>query len=376
MRKNNSWNNILTTVLYLGIFLLTFFFGSLTSRAVSAEVLPSVAPFNPTDPAALEKNPPIEIYGVTCGRADSNQNKCCKNEGIINLDPEKIEDKGAELVSKILNPSATATSSSQLSSEDLNYLDQAIEASSMDVGVVLAKIDDILDRLVNGPTAPSQAERQLVATVVEDGYKRLVDTTENTGPAKLMARQIFTPDKCLIKTRFVKFCFRGIMEFFAGIVDSTGLTVGLKEAYTQTNFAECEYGVPSSASSDPSCTCKNPDGVAAICRRYITSSEAGRCSDCITNKGGWWTGLGCIGTDPSSFSQSMIGFGLSMGGAFSLLCIFYAAFVLQTSRGNPEKIKKAKENLRACITGLLLIIFSIFIVRLIGVDLLRIPGFN
>lgn len=349
-----------------------FVSGNFVARVVTAEVIPTGTIFDPSDPAALERNPPIEIYGVTCGRADSNQNKCCKNEGLINLDPEQIANQGVELGNKILNASASA----QLSSADLSLIDQALEASSMDSVIVLAKVDGILDQLVNGPGVPSQSDRQMVAAIVADGFEHLVDTTENTGPAKLMARQMFTPDKCLIKTRFVKFCFRGIMEFFAGIADSTGLTGGLKEAYNQTKFTECEYGVPSSTSTDPSCTCKNPDGVAAICRRYITSSEAGRCSDCILNKGGFWTGLGCIGTDPASFSQSVIGYGLSIGGTFSLLCIFYAAFVLQTSRGNPEKIKKAKENLRACITGLLLIVFSILVVRVIGVDILRIPGFN
>ena len=372
MKKNNSWFRLITICLCFGIFLLTFILGNITSRVVSAQTLPTIAPFNPSDPAALEKNPPIEIYGVTCGRADSNQNKCCKNEGLLNLDPQKIEDKGTELVDKIMNTSGSAT----FTSEDLGLIDQAIEASSMDVAVVLAKVDEIVYKLVNGP-APSTDERKLVSTIVLDGFKNLADTTENTGPARLMVRQMFTPDKCLINSRLGKgLCIRGIMEFFARLVDATPIMTGLKETYKQTKFTECENGVPTSISSDPACTCTNPDGVAAICRRYITSSEAGRCSDCILNKGGFWTGLGCIGTDPASFSQSMIGYGLSIGGSFSLLCIFYAAFVLQTSRGNPEKIKKAKENLRACITGLLLIIFSILIVRVIGVDILRVPGFN
>jgi hypothetical protein len=372
MKKNNYVNGFARIFTYFVLIASVFVLGNVVARVTNAQILPSGTTFNPSDPAALEKNPPIEIYGVTCGRADSNQNKCCKNEALINLDPQQIADQGIELGNKILNASGSA----QLSSTDLSLIDQAIEASSMDSAVVLAKVDDVLDRLVNGPSLPSQDERNLVAAIVADGFKHLVDTTENTGPAKLMARQMFTPDKCLIKTRFVKFCFRGIMEFFAGVADSTGLTGGLKEAYKQTKFTECEYGVPSGSSSDPSCTCKNPDGVAAICRRYITNSEVSRCDDCITNKGGFWTGLGCIGTDPGSFAQSLIGYGLSIGGAFSILCIFYAAFVLQTSRGNPENIKKAKENLRACITGLILIIFSVLIVRVVGVDLLRIPGFN
>ena len=58
------------------------------------------------------------------------------------------------------------------------------------------------------------------------------------------------------------------------------------------------------------------------------------------------------------------------------MCIIYSAYLIQFSRGNPERIKKAREYLTSCIMGLLLIIFSIFILRLIGVDILRIPGFG
>ena len=50
--------------------------------------------------------------------------------------------------------------------------------------------------------------------------------------------------------------------------------------------------------------------------------------------------------------------------------------MMQTSQGNPEKLKKAQEMLTSCIMGLMLIIFSVLILRLIGVDILKIPGFN
>ena len=39
-------------------------------------------------------------------------------------------------------------------------------------------------------------------------------------------------------------------------------------------------------------------------------------------------------------------------------------------------LKKAQELITSCIMGLMLIIFSIFILRLIGVDILKIPGFE
>jgi len=49
--------------------------------------------------------------------------------------------------------------------------------------------------------------------------------------------------------------------------------------------------------------------------------------------------------------------------------------MMQSSQGNPEKLKKAQEMITSCIMGLMLIIFSVFILKLIGVNILKIPGF-
>jgi len=133
-----------------------------------------------------------------------------------------------------------------------------------------------------------------------------------------------------------------------------------------------------SNASNPNCVCKQTVSIAnVLCERHLGNSpELGSCSTCAES-GGFYTGVGCINfTTTGGFAGSLITLGLGFGGGLALLCVFYAAFILQTSRGNPERIKKAKENLRACITGLLLIIFSILIVRLVGVTILRIPGFN
>lgn len=145
----------------------------------------------------------------------------------------------------------------------------------------------------------------------------------------------------------------------------------------------CTSGVPSTNSSASSCICKLKEASSRIlCDEFLTSSassksEYGSCVACANNKG-VWTGLGCMPTNKvgAFIGKTIFSFGLGLAGSLALLCILYASFILQTSRGNPERIKKAKENLRACITGLLLIIFSVFILNLIGVSVLRIPGFG
>lgn len=154
-----------------------------------------------------------------------------------------------------------------------------------------------------------------------------------------------------------------------------------KTANTTSN--PCTSGVPSMNSGASSCICKPKEASSRVlCDEYLTSSTSNRAeySSCVTcaNSKGVWTGFGCMPTNKvgAFIGKTIFSFGLGLAGSLALLCILYASFILQTSRGNPERIKKAKENLRACITGLLLIIFSVFILNLIGVSVLRIPGFG
>lgn len=93
--------------------------------------------------------------------------------------------------------------------------------------------------------------------------------------------------------------------------------------------------------------------------------------------GGVWTGIGCVKTSLKEFVQeTVLGLGIGIAGAMALICIIFASIQMQLSRGTPEKIKKAQELLTSCIMGLIVIIFSVFLLRIIGVNILRIPGFN
>lgn len=87
------------------------------------------------------------------------------------------------------------------------------------------------------------------------------------------------------------------------------------------------------------------------------------------------TAIGKINTDPVNFVKSIFAIILSLSGGVALLLIIFSGYKLMLSQGNPEKAQEAKETLTAAIVGLLFIIFSLVILQVIGVDILRIPGF-
>lgn len=153
----------------------------------------------------------------------------------------------------------------------------------------------------------------------------------------------------------------------------------------QVSIQACLNGVPSTP-GDPNnakCICiqsPTPPVITAFeetCGKMDPrTNEKDRCLNC-TGAGGVWTSLGCFNGRINEFIQEKIlGTGVGIAGGITLLCIMLAAFQMQASRGNAEKVKKAQELLTNCITGLMVIIFSVLILKIIGIDILRLPGFT
>lgn len=178
------------------------------------------------------------------------------------------------------------------------------------------------------------------------------------------------------------------MPFFVFGPDSA-LSYGRWKTAFKDQPACVTGAAPSSTPGSPSCTCTRSsipvlEALSKYCDNIKDASEQNECKDCIGKKvgnnfvagKGIYTGLGCISIKEDGLIQSILRLGVSLGGAMALFCILYGAFLFQRSAGSPESIKKAQELITSCITGLLLIIFSVFILRLIGYNILRIPGFS
>ena len=94
----------------------------------------------------------------------------------------------------------------------------------------------------------------------------------------------------------------------------------------------------------------------------------------VYENGGAWTTLGCIPTEPMDLVKWLFPYLLGFGGLAAFGLIVYSGFRLMTSSGDPQKIQGAKETITAAVTGLIFIILSLFLLRLIGVDILGLPG--
>jgi len=89
------------------------------------------------------------------------------------------------------------------------------------------------------------------------------------------------------------------------------------------------------------------------------------------------TALGCIPTkDPTQFVGWLLKFAIGIGGGIAFLLIIFGAIKILTSAGNPENVKAGQEMITSALMGLLFIIFSLFLLQLIGVKILNIPGFG
>jgi len=134
------------------------------------------------------------------------------------------------------------------------------------------------------------------------------------------------------------------------------------------------------------CTTSSVDTVPSdwnpITEGTIFSGAPGRTggggeADCTVNGSkGINTALGCISYEATGggFVKSLLTIVIGLGGGIALLLILYGVFTVTTSAGMPEKLKAGNEVITSAVAGLLFIILAIFMMNLIGIKTLALPG--
>jgi hypothetical protein len=152
-----------------------------------------------------------------------------------------------------------------------------------------------------------------------------------------------------------------------------GYKLAPKESVTYIN---CQADFFICSSSDPDCIGgqqKEEDKILDICGNKSDSSYS-KCNGCIINNGSW-TALGCIPSgSPEEFIKWLFPFVLGIAGGIATILMLIGGFLILTSTGDPKRVENGRNMLTSALMGLVLIVFSLFLLRVIGVDLLEIPG--
>jgi len=232
-------------------------------------------------------------------------------------------------------------------------------------------------------------------TFWQDGKKDLACYTNNTPIAVSASNILFkgqVPEKIIVRVKDGK--MKTENDFIAAFSLSSGsfgqtpgkvLGLGDNRILIKNNDAGgmqlCERTIPIQDKCDPEDqvegTGASEDVPIDLCERLsVSGSDAtAKCNDCLNNNG-VWTALGCISTDPQAFIKDFLSIAMGIAGGIALLLMIYGAFLVSVSAGDPKKAEEGKEIITGTIAGLLFIIFSVVLLKLIGVDILQIPGLS
>ncbi len=89
------------------------------------------------------------------------------------------------------------------------------------------------------------------------------------------------------------------------------------------------------------------------------------------------TAIGCISTSAEGsggFFEAILRVFVGIGGGLALCLMLYGVFIVTTSAGIPDKLKEGSEIITSTIAGLIFILLSVFLLNLIGINILGLPG--
>ncbi len=88
------------------------------------------------------------------------------------------------------------------------------------------------------------------------------------------------------------------------------------------------------------------------------------------------TGIGCLPVQADKLVAHLLPYIFGISGTVSFFIIIYGFILMATASGDPKALAGAQETITSAIVGLLVSIFAIFLLRLIAVGILKIPGLS
>ncbi len=88
------------------------------------------------------------------------------------------------------------------------------------------------------------------------------------------------------------------------------------------------------------------------------------------------TAFGCVPVRVDAFMAWFLPYLFGVAGGISFLLMVYGFILMTMSSGDPKAVAGAQATITSAIMGLFVSLFAIFILRLVAVGILQIPGLN
>lgn len=89
-----------------------------------------------------------------------------------------------------------------------------------------------------------------------------------------------------------------------------------------------------------------------------------------------WTIIGCLDTAPGGFVTQIYKVIISISGGAALLAFIFGGFKVLTAGGDKQRVDSGKAMVMGALMGLLIIVFSVFLLKFIGFEIIKLPGFS
>jgi len=99
----------------------------------------------------------------------------------------------------------------------------------------------------------------------------------------------------------------------------------------------------------------------------INENDTANCQACIAS-GGIYTAIGCLDPSPIGVITGLIRIGFGIMGGVALIQLIFAGIAYQA--GDEGKIQEAKKRVMGTIGGIALLVFSVLLLRVLGVNVL------
>jgi hypothetical protein len=117
----------------------------------------------------------------------------------------------------------------------------------------------------------------------------------------------------------------------------------------------------------------NPDDLVSSESTLTTISNAFFPQTC--GEGELGTALGCLPYTRDAFVATLLTFIVGIAGGIALVTMFVATFQIMTSAGDSKKLQSGRDLFFSAVAGLLFLIFSVSLLRIIAGDIIKLPGF-